>query len=170
MQVDEDSDASRDLALRLVIFGGEALDIAGLKPWFERHGDRRPQLVNMYGITETTVHVTYRPLIKEDVLSDASLIGVPIPDLQLYILDEHLQPVPFDVRGEIFVGGAGVSRGYLKRPELNAERFIPDPFGNRPGARLYKTGDAARRLSNGDIEYLGRTDLQVKIRGFRIEL
>jgi amino acid adenylation domain-containing protein/non-ribosomal peptide synthase protein (TIGR01720 family) len=170
MRVDEYSDASRNLALRLVIFGGEALDIAGLKPWFERHGDRQPQLVNMYGITETTVHVTYRPLIKEDALYNASLIGVPIPDLQLYILDEHLQPVPFDMRGEIYVSGAGVARGYLNRPELTAERFIPNPFGNCPGSRLYKTGDAARRLSKGDIEYLGRTDLQVKIRGFRIEL
>ena len=169
MRVDE-SDASRNLALRLVIFGGEALDIAGLKPWFERHGDRQPQLVNMYGITETTVHVTYRPLIKEDALYNASLIGVPIPDLQLYILDEHLQPVPFDMQGEIYIGGAGVARGYLNRPELTAERFIPNPFGNCPGSRLYKTGDAARRLSKGDIEYLGRTDLQVKIRGFRIEL
>jgi len=170
MRVDENSDASRNLALRLVIFGGEALDIAGLKSWFERHGDRQPQLVNMYGITETTVHVTYRPLIKEDALYNASLIGVPIPDLQLYILDEHLQPVPFDMQGEIYIGGAGVARGYLNRPELTAERFIPNPFGNCPGARLYKTGDAARRLSRGDIEYLGRTDLQVKIRGFRIEL
>jgi amino acid adenylation domain-containing protein len=171
MQVDEYSGAALSLALRLVIFGGEALDIAGLKPWFARHGDHLPRLVNMYGITETTVHVTYRPLIKEDSLkSAASLIGVPIPDLQLYILDRRLEPVPVDVPGEIYVGGAGVSRGYLNRPHLTAERFIPDPFGNHLGARLYKTGDSARRLWNGDIEYLGRIDQQVKVRGFRIEL
>jgi amino acid adenylation domain-containing protein len=170
MQVDEQAGAARTLSLRTVIFGGEALDIAGLKSWFARHGDRRPQLVNMYGITETTVHVTYRPLVKEDAVGNASLIGVPIPDLQLYILDRHLQPVPFDVAGEIFVGGAGVARVYLNRPELTAERFISDPFGVRPGGRLYRTGDSARRLSNGDIEYLGRIDQQVKIRGFRIEL
>ncbi|MCA1565783.1 MAG: amino acid adenylation domain-containing protein [Acidobacteria bacterium] len=170
MQVDEQAGAARTLSLRTVIFGGEALDIAGLKSWFARHGDRRPQLVNMYGITETTVHVTYRPLVKEDAVNSASLIGVPIPDLQLYILDRHLQPVPFDVAGEIFVGGAGVARVYLNRPELTAERFISDPFGERPGRRLYRTGDSARRLSNGDIEYLGRIDQQVKIRGFRIEL
>jgi amino acid adenylation domain-containing protein len=170
MQVDERSSDEGDLSLRLVIFGGEALDIAGLKPWFERHGDKTPQLVNMYGITETTVHVTYRPLVKEDLTSAASLIGVQIPDLQFYILDSNLEPLPQDVPGEVYVGGAGVSRGYLNRPELTAERFIPDPFDDEPGARLYKTGDSARRLSNGDIEYLGRIDQQVKIRGFRIEL
>lgn len=171
MQADEDSHAGRNLSLRLVIFGGEALDIAALRPWFERHGDERPQLVNMYGITETTVHVTYRPLVKEDSMRSAqSLIGTPIPDLRLYILDRNLEPVPIGVAGEIHVGGAGLSRGYLNRPELTAERFIPDPFSDRPGARIYKTGDSARHLSNGDIEYLGRIDQQVKIRGFRIEL
>jgi amino acid adenylation domain-containing protein len=171
MQVDEDSVSRRSLALRLVIFGGEALDIAALRPWFERHGDEKPRLVNMYGITETTVHVTYRPLASKDSIENtASLIGMPIPDLQLYILDNHLEPVPIDVAGEIYVAGAGVSRGYLNRPSLTAERFIPDPFSARPGARLYKTGDSARHLVNGDVEYLGRIDQQVKIRGFRIEL
>jgi amino acid adenylation domain-containing protein len=171
MQVDEGSSPRRDLALRLVIFGGEALDIAALRPWFERHGDEKPQLVNMYGITETTVHVTYRALKREDsIKTAASLIGVPIPDLRVHILDKHLEPVPVDVAGEIFVAGAGVARGYLNRPALTAERFIPDPFSGAPGARLYKTGDSARRLSDGDIEYLGRIDQQVKIRGFRIEL
>jgi amino acid adenylation domain-containing protein/FkbH-like protein len=157
------------LSLRYVIFGGEALDPQSLQPWFDRHGDQIPQLVNMYGITETTVHVTYRPLMLQDT-AGGSVIGRPIPDLQLYLLDRNLEQVPIGVAGEIYVGGAGVARGYLNRPALNEERFIPDLF--RPGnnRRLYKSGDQARRLANGDIEYLGRIDQQVKIRGFRIEL
>ncbi|HEX6292065.1 MAG TPA: amino acid adenylation domain-containing protein [Herpetosiphonaceae bacterium] len=164
-----------DLALRYVIFGGEALNLASLQPWYERHSDRQPLLVNMYGITETTVHVTYRPVSAADAYGSAgSVIGGPIPDLQLYVLDAQLQPVPIGVAGEIYVGGAGVARGYLNRPALTAERFVPDPFsrpeGTRPGARLYRSGDLARHLANGDIEYLGRIDQQVKIRGFRIEL
>jgi len=157
-------------SLRLIIFGGEALDFGTLRDWFERYGDQRPQLVNMYGITETTVHVTYRPLRSEDLVVGGSLIGRAIGDLQLYILDPHLQPVPVGVCGEIFVAGEGLARGYLNRPELTAARFIPNPFSNRPGDRLYRTGDLARRLPSGEIEYLGRSDNQVKLRGFRIEL
>jgi amino acid adenylation domain-containing protein/FkbH-like protein len=157
------------LALRFVIFGGEALDMQSLMPWFERHGDQTPKLINMYGITETTVHVTYRPLSVNDT-AGGSVIGHPIPDLQLYLLDQHRQPVPIGVPGEMYVGGAGVARGYLNRPDLTNERFIADPFNPKPGARLYKTGDLARYLPNGDVEYLGRIDHQVKIRGFRIEL
>jgi acyl transferase domain-containing protein/non-ribosomal peptide synthetase component F len=157
------------LALRYVIFGGEALEMQSLKPWFERHGDQQPRLVNMYGITETTVHVTYRRLSAKD-LDSGSVIGAPIPDLQLYILDVRRQPVPIGVVGEIYVGGAGLARGYLNRPELTAERFIPNPFSPEPGARLYKSGDLARFLPGREIEYLGRADLQVKIRGHRIEL
>ncbi|HEV7517759.1 MAG TPA: amino acid adenylation domain-containing protein, partial [Thermoanaerobaculia bacterium] len=157
------------LALRSVIFGGEALELASLAPWFARHGDERPRLVNMYGITETTVHVTYRPLAAGD-LGAGSRIGRPIPDLALYLLDRGLAPVPIGVVGEIFVGGAGVARGYLKRSRLSAERFVPDPFGSAPGARLYRSGDLARYRPDGDLEYLGRIDHQVKIRGFRIEL
>jgi amino acid adenylation domain-containing protein len=171
IRAEESLGAADDLALRLIIFGGEALDFNSLKPWFDRHGDQVPQLVNMYGITETTVHVTYRPLAITDLDSPpGSLIGGPIPDLQVYILDQHMQLVPSGVMGELYVGGAGVARGYLKRPELTAERFVRDPFGDQQGARLYRTGDLARYLPNGDIEYLGRIDNQVKIRGFRIEL
>src|SRR5215217_896440 len=159
------------LALRYVVFGGEALDLAALRPWFERHGDARPTLVNMYGITETTVHVTYRPVRMEDVERPwSSVIGAPIPDLQIYLLDALGQPVPVGVPGEIHVGGAGVARGYLRRPELTAARFVEDRFGPVRGRRLYRAGDLARRLANGDLEYLGRIDNQVKIRGFRIEL
>ncbi|MFO0762662.1 MAG: amino acid adenylation domain-containing protein [Byssovorax sp.] len=164
-------DARQGLCLRYVVFGGEALDIGQLRPFWERHGDQRPQLVNMYGITETTVHVTYRPVSMADLARpSSSVIGQPIPDMQLYILDRKKEPQPLLVPGEIYVGGAGTARGYLNRPELSAERFLPDPFLPGRGMRLYRTGDLARRLPNGDIEYLGRIDQQVKIRGFRIEL
>ncbi len=156
--------------LRLVIFGGEALDPASLEPWFERHGDAKPRLVNMYGITETTVHVTYRPLTRADTRDNRrSVIGVPIPDLSLAVLDRRLLPAPIGVPGELVVGGAGLARGYLGRPELTAERFVPDPVGG-PGERLYRSGDLGRFLPDGDVEYLGRLDHQVKVRGFRIEL
>lgn len=156
------------LNLRYVIFGGEALDIQSLAPWFNRHGDQKPRLVNMYGITETTVHVTYRPLDTADLENASSVIGEAIPDLVCYILDSNLEPVPVGVPGELCVGGAGLARGYLGQPELTAERFVPNPF--RESERLYRSGDLARFLKNGDIEYLGRIDHQVKIRGFRIEL
>ena len=159
------------LGLRLVIFGGEALDFQSLKPWFGRHGDQSPQLINMYGITETTVHVTYR-IIKEAELSSGlpSLIGVPLPDLELYVLDTHRNLVPVGVPGELYVGGAGLARGYLSRGELTAERFVAHPFDEGKGKRLYRSGDLVRRRGDGDIEYLGRIDNQVKIRGHRIEL
>jgi amino acid adenylation domain-containing protein len=157
--------------LRLVIFGGEALDPAGLAPWFARHGDAQPLLVNMYGITETTVHVTFRPLCAVDSRGERrSVIGGPLPDLSLAVMDGRLQPVPIGVPGELVVGGAGLARGYLGRPELTAERFVPDPAGGSAGARLYRSGDLGRFLARGGVEYLGRIDHQVKIRGFRIEL
>jgi amino acid adenylation domain-containing protein len=160
-----------DLSLRYVIFGGEALELQSLRPWFERYGDECPSLVNMYGITETTVHVTYRRIRLADLRSgQGSVIGAPIPDLQLYILDPDGKHAPIGMPGEMYVGGAGVARGYLNRAELTAQRFIADPFSAVNGARLYRTGDLGRRLENGDIEYLGRIDHQVKIRGFRIEL
>ncbi|HJX29557.1 MAG TPA: amino acid adenylation domain-containing protein, partial [Thermoanaerobaculia bacterium] len=164
-------DGSPDLALRWVIFGGEALELASLAPWFDRHGDERPRLVNMYGITETTVHVTYRPITLVDLKSPGNgPVGVPIPDLTVHLLGPHGELVPVGVPGEIHVGGAGVARGYLGRPGLTAERFVPDPFTGEPGARLYRSGDLAKRRPDGDLEYLGRIDHQVKIRGFRIEL
>ncbi|HSE17010.1 MAG TPA: amino acid adenylation domain-containing protein, partial [Pyrinomonadaceae bacterium] len=160
-----------DLKLRVVIFGGEALDFASLQPWFERHPDDHIRLINMYGITETTVHVTFNPINPSDI-SEArgSLIGGPLPDLQLYLLDDYLNPTAEGLAGQLFVGGAGLAPGYLNRPDLTAERFIPNPFSRKPGARLYKTGDLARCLPDGNFEYLGRVDHQVKVRGFRIEL
>ncbi|BAY66407.1 amino acid adenylation [Calothrix brevissima NIES-22] len=165
------SENAKSLNLRLVIFGGEALELQSLQPWFDRHGDVKPQLVNMYGITETTVHVTYHPITLDDLRKYTnSIIGRPIPDLEIYLLDGQQQPVPIGVAGEIYIGGAGVARGYLHRPELDVERFINHPFSQVYGARLYKSGDLARYLSNGELEYLGRIDHQVKIRGFRIEI
>ena len=168
-RVEDDPALRQPLALRTVIIAGAALDFATLRPWFDRHGDITPRLINMYGITETTVFVTYRPITFAELDTLAgSPIGEAIPDLDLYILDEALAPCPVGVTGEICVGGDGVARGYLRRPELTAERFIPHPW--RPGTLLYKSGDLARRTAAGDLEYLGRADQQVKVRGFRIEL
>jgi non-ribosomal peptide synthetase component F/acyl carrier protein len=161
----------KELALRLVIFGGEALDPCSLRPWFAHHGDQRPELVNMYGITETTVHVTYHPLTHADGEDhQGSVIGYPLDDLQCYVLDAHRQLVPIGVPGELYVGGKGLARGYWQRADITAERFIPHPFSHKPGARLYCTGDLVRYRAPGELEYLGRIDQQVKLRGFRIEL
>jgi amino acid adenylation domain-containing protein/non-ribosomal peptide synthase protein (TIGR01720 family) len=163
-----DAERGGELALRFVVFGGEALEPAMLREWVRRRGVDAPRLVNMYGITETTVHVTFRPLSHADVFEGAgSPIGVRIRDLRLYVLDPARRLLPVGVPGELYVGGAGVARGYLNRPELTAQRFIDDPFA--PG-RLYRTGDRVRWLADGTMEYLGRLDEQVKIRGFRIEL
>ena len=168
--VQEKPEVSKRLALRTVIFGGEALDLRRLQEWYERYPDDAPSLVNMYGITETTVHVSYLPLTAELARkAGGSLIGGNIPDLRIYVLDEHLQPVPTGVPGEMYVAGAGLARGYLNRPELTAERFIADPFSEQ-GTRMYRTGDLARWRSDHTLEYIGRADQQVKIRGFRIEL
>jgi thioesterase domain-containing protein/acyl carrier protein len=142
-----------------------------LGAWFQRHGDTSPQLVNMYGITETTVHVTHRPLSAADASLSVSLIGRPISDLSAYVVDRDvhpLRPAPLGAVGELYIGGAGLARGYLNRPELTAERFVPDPFGAQ-GGRLYRTGDLVRLRPTGELEYVGRGDFQVKIRGFRIE-
>ncbi|MEH6459971.1 amino acid adenylation domain-containing protein [Chitinimonas sp. JJ19] len=154
--------------LRYVIFGGEALEPMRLARWVARFGDATPALVNMYGITETTVHVTYKRVLAQDVEQGISDIGLALDDLKLYVLNERQKPVPQGVVGELYVGGAGVSRGYLNRPELTAERFIDNPFGET--GRLYRTGDLARKREGGVLEYIGRNDGQVKLRGFRIEL
>jgi amino acid adenylation domain-containing protein len=157
------------LALRFVVFAGEALNIPTLRPWFDRHGDQVPRLVNMYGITETTVHSTYREIDLADTENAASVIGVAIPDLVLYVLDEDMQPVAEGEVGELYVGGPGVGRGYLRRPELSEARFIANPFARGP-ERLYRSGDLVVPLPGGDMQYVGRADAQVKIRGFRVEL
>ncbi|MCP9948753.1 amino acid adenylation domain-containing protein [Actinomadura madurae] len=158
-----------DLALRYVVFGGEALDLGRLEEWYSRHEEDAPTLVNMYGITETTVHVSYLALDRvQAATAPGSVIGVGIPDLRVYVLDGRLQPVPPGVVGELYVSGAGLARGYLNRPGLSAERFVADPFGE-PGTRMYRTGDLGRWLKDGRLEYLGRADQQVQLRGFRIE-
>jgi amino acid adenylation domain-containing protein len=168
---EEYAETRHRLNLRYVILGGEALEFQSLKPWIDRHGDQQPRLINMYGITETTVHVTYRPITAQDLIAGrGSVIGVPIPDLQLYLLDENMKPVSPGAEGELFVGGAGLALGYLNRADLTAQRFVANPFTGTLEDRLYRTGDLARRHPNGELEYLGRCDDQVKIRGFRIEL
>lgn len=171
IEVDRRRPQAAALALRYVILGGEALEFQMLRPWFNRYGDTTPRIINMYGITETTVFVTYRPVSASELDSNrASLIGVPIPDLTVHVLDENRRPVPVGEEGEIYVGGEGVCLGYLNRPELTAERFFDwRPSEGEPVEKLYKTGDLVRRTADGDLEYLGRSDHQVKIRGFRIE-
>ncbi|WBC00982.1 non-ribosomal peptide synthetase [Micromonospora sp. WMMA1976] len=158
------------LGVRHVVLGGEKLDLPELDGWLDGPG-AGVRLVNMYGITETTVHVTHRLVTAADLTGDAvSPIGRALGDLTVHVLDRHLRPVPIGATGEMYVGGAGLARGYLGRPGLTAERFVPDPFSTVPGARLYRTGDRARHLPGGELEYRGRADDQVKIRGHRIEL
>ncbi|HLP59657.1 MAG TPA: condensation domain-containing protein, partial [Candidatus Deferrimicrobium sp.] len=154
------------LFIKYIIFGGEALNPSKLKDWLKKYPQTR--FINMFGITETTVHVTYKEINEPDAELSISNIGKPIPTLSVYILDRDLKPVPVGLMGEIFVGGDGVGRGYLNRVALTAEKFIKNPY--RSGDRLYRSGDTGRFRENGDIEYLGRVDHQVKIRGFRIEL
>lgn len=162
-------------SLRYVVFGGEALNMEQLQPWYSIYEDNSPSLINMYGITETTVHVTYKKIYKNE-LDRGSLIGKPIPNYSIYLLNKDMQPLPIGAIGEMYVGGEGVARGYLNKDELTAERFLPNPFQTDDqkekgiNSRLYKSGDLARLLPSGELEYLGRNDFQVKIRGFRIEL
>ncbi|MEE1742333.1 amino acid adenylation domain-containing protein [Streptomyces sp. BE147] len=158
-------------ALRRIIFGGEPLDLGRLRGWTERHGTASPELVNMYGITETTVHVTQRVLTDEDFGpgDDVSPIGGPIPGLVTHLLDDRLRPVPPGRVGAIYVAGDQVSLGYLGRPGLTAGRFVANPFAG-DGSRMYHTGDLARRTLDGELEFTGRADDQVQLKGFRIEL
>lgn len=158
------------LCLKYIIFGGESLELARLKEWYNIHKNTRTKLVNMYGITETTVHVSYLEIQPEIIERKGnSLIGESIPDLQVYILDDYLQPVPIGVTGEMYVAGGGLARGYLNRNVLTASRFVANPFGT-PGSRMYKTGDLAKWQEDGTLDYIGRSDHQVKLRGYRIEL
>ncbi len=156
-------------SLRLTIIGGEKALAERLKTWIERVG-QQVRLVNTYGPTEATVVGTICELSAADATLRELPIGRPIGNVQTYILDCNGQPVPTGIPGELHVGGAGLARGYLNRPELTEEKFIPSPFSNKPGSRLYKTGDLTRYRPDGNIEYVGRIDNQVKIRGFRIEL
>ncbi|TLQ44537.1 non-ribosomal peptide synthetase [Streptomyces marianii] len=157
-------------ALRTVVFGGEALRPTALRPWFRLPVADLPRLVNMYGITETTVHVTLREITRADAERPmtGSPIGVPLPHLSAYVLDPWMRPLPPGVPGELYVGGKGVAQGYAGRRTLTTTRFMPDPFA-ADGGSMYRTGDRVRLLANGELEYLGRVDAQVKVRGFRIE-
>ena len=130
--------------LRRVILGDEALDLVILRKWYERNGKRGTELYNMYGTTETTVHAT---CFKVNHLECNNSIGKPLPDLRLYLLDPQREPVPLGAEGELYIGGAGVTRGYLNRPDHNANHFLPDHFSGTPRARMYRTGDKARYLS-----------------------
>ena len=157
--------------LRLVIVGGEKPSSLAYATWLERVG-RGVRWINTYGPTEISICATaYEPQWERgESVPENIPIGRPLANVRVYVLDENLQPVPVGTTGELHVGGVGVAQGYLNRPELTAEKFISDPFSSEPGARLYKTGDRARYLASGDIEFLGRGDDQIKIRGFRVEL
>ncbi|MEU1122901.1 amino acid adenylation domain-containing protein, partial [Streptomyces sp. NPDC005899] len=156
--------------LRYTVLCAEALNPAALAPWFENWGERTPALVNMYGITETTVHSTFHRLTAADVRDGRCRIGNGLPDTPVYVLDGQGRPAPFGVPGEIHVGGPGVALGYVVAPDAERARFTVDPYAAVEGAGLYRSGDRGRRLPDGTIEYLGRLDDQVKIRGYRIEL
>ncbi|MBK8549760.1 MAG: amino acid adenylation domain-containing protein [Ignavibacteria bacterium] len=162
------TDTEKLISVRYVIFGGEALNPSKLQAWKQTYPDCK--LINMYGITETTVHVTYTEIEWDNIRSGKSIIGKPIPSLGIYILDSNQNLLPSGIAGELCIAGAGLSRGYLNLPELTKEKFINNPFSEEPGARLYRSGDLGIRSEDSNIEYLGRIDEQVKIRGFRIEL
>ncbi|MEW5810317.1 MAG: amino acid adenylation domain-containing protein, partial [Actinomycetota bacterium] len=167
--VDAERRLRPELALRYVVFGGEALDPSRLRGWLDQDSGRaRPQLVNMYGITETCVHVSHRRLTPRDA-TGRGVIGGALAGLTVHLLDDRLRPVPAGVVGEIYVSGDQVARGYVGKPGLTAGRFVADPFGTS-GGRLYRSGDTALLTDDGDLVYVGRSDHQVKIRGYRIEL
>ena len=164
-----DVDRSHPLtsSLRLVIFGGEPLEARMLLPWFDRHPEFECRMVNMFGITETTVHVTLETITREHALAASKSVGHAMPGWYYYVMDTEGRPLPPGISGEIYVGGTGVAQYYLNRPELTAQRFVPDPY---TGERIYRSGDKGRLRPDGRLEHLGRLDTQVKIRGFRIEL
>lgn len=164
--IDHDHAQSAGLAVRLVVLGGEPLDPRTLLRWFDRHSEDECQVVNMFGITETTVHVTAQRLRRREALAGSRSVGRAIDGWHVYVVDARGRLLPPGVAGEIWVGGAGVSDGYLNRPELTAERFVPDPHA--PGL-VYRSGDLGRLLPDGRLEHLGRLDDQVKLRGYRIE-
>jgi non-ribosomal peptide synthetase component F/acyl carrier protein len=171
MQAEEQCGSEGIERLRYVIFGGEAFEARKLAGWMARHEGRRPRFVNMYGITETTVHVTYKEVKAcGERPGGGSEIGRAIEDLKVYVTSERGAIVPVGVSGEIRVGGGGVARCYLKQAGMTAERFVPDGYGDEAGGRVYRSGDLGRVRADGEVEYLGRMDKQVKIRGYRIEL
>lgn len=170
-EIQAEPETVRDVQLRLVIVGAEAMPLEALRRW-RNTPLASCQLINAYGPTEAVITATMFPIpdpfCAEEKVSTVP-IGKPLPDREIYLLDKHGQPVVQGAAGEVYIGGPLLARGYLQRPDLTAERFVPNPFSSEPGARLYKTGDLARHLADGTLEYLGRVDQQVKIRGFRVE-
>ncbi|OCC07754.1 non-ribosomal peptide synthetase [Streptomyces sp. PTY087I2] len=165
--IEADGRLRSPLALRLVVFGGEPLDVSMLAPWFARHSHTRCRLSNMFGITETTVHVTEQTVKPADVVARTRSVGRAMPGWSLSVRDPRGRVLPAGASGEIYVGGAGVAQGYLHQPELTAQRFVDDPYGS---GRIYRSGDRGRLRPDGRLDHLGRLDNQVKIRGHRIEL
>ncbi|AMT74110.1 gramicidin synthetase [Mycobacteroides immunogenum] len=161
-------EVGQQLKLQTVVFGGEALEPQRLSSWFDSHPGL-PRMINMYGITETTVHASFREIGDGDVDSNSSPIGVPLEHLAFFVLDGWLRKVPVGVVGELYVAGAGQASGYLGRSDLTTTRFVACPFG-APGSRMYRTGDLVQWGEDGQLRYVGRADKQVKIRGYRIEL
>lgn len=157
-------------SLRLVAFSGEPLEPRFLEPWLKRFGDEKPLLANMYALTETAGEIAFRRVVKADLEEgNRSSIGIPLPDVQIHLLDSSHNPVNEEQIGELYIGGPAVARGYLNRPELTMARFIPD-FSTEAGeSRLYRSGDLARQRPDGDIEFIGRVDRQIKVRGYRVE-
>ncbi|MFC0039499.1 non-ribosomal peptide synthetase [Actinomadura rayongensis] len=168
--IEAQDESGRPHRVRTVVLGGEPLDATALRPWFERPMNAETTLVNMWGTTETTVVTNYREVEESETRLTTRPIGTPMPGLGVYVLDRNGRPMPTGGVGELVIAGGAVGRGYLNRPELTAERFLPDPFRDGPDARMYRTGDLGRRLPDGSLEFLGRNDDQVKIRGYRIEL
>ncbi|MBD1227082.1 amino acid adenylation domain-containing protein [Xenorhabdus griffiniae] len=163
------SNRTEPLSLRYVIFGGEMLNVSSLRQWTDKYGYEQPALINMYGITETTVHVTFHQIKPDDLVSNISPIGLPLPGVIIHLLNEAGQPVQENQAGEMYIAGLGVANGYLNRPKLSRQRFIPNTF-DKSSLNLYRTGDLARYKGNGELYYLGRIDNQIQIRGFRVEL
>jgi amino acid adenylation domain-containing protein len=167
---DSFKNSDSELALRMIVFSGEAVVTADLETWYRLHGNRGPQLINTYAITETGGQVAFRAYDGDIDSSRARNIGRPLDDTDVYIVDEQLAPVATGTGGELCVGGPGLARGYINRPELTAEKFVEIRGHGDRQQRIYRTGDQARLLESGEIEFLGRTDNQVKLRGYRIEL
>lgn len=157
----------RKLALRLIIFGGEPLDVGMLAPWFARHSPAHCRVVNMFGITETTVHVTVHTVTPQAVIAGSRSVGRPLAGWHVSVRDEQGRLLPPGAPGELYVGGVGVAERYLRKPVLTAQRFVPDPL---TGERVYRSGDRGRMRPDGSFDHLGRLDNQVKVRGYRIEL
>lgn len=157
-------------ALRYIVFGGEALDINLLRPWYQRYGADTPILVNMYGITEITVHATFHAISDLDFANAYNTIGKPLPHLRMLLLGRDLRPVPPGFAGELFISGPSIAQGYHQRPELTSERFVSLSVLDETPERYYRTGDQAMYLADGRLKFLGRNDRQIKLRGYRIEL